>query len=748
MKRITVLIFAVVSLFFFASCGNKVISSLSGFVFIEDEPVSDALVILSNGLETVTDENGRYVFPGINPGFYTVTARATENSCFPFQIIQNVTVGSGGSGFKNLEMIPVPNEFKKWNITVVGLESNLTADTLFPAVSYKNDVSLNFLKRNENNGLSLECLTEDGWKTALSLKNKVFPQGIQNYLNISGLMNPSQTNILLILKKGHGWRSSPRYPENVFFEETFSTFELSKALKGTYFDALISVRPYSNLVETAYQMKDNCKYYVGFEGDFPDCFDNLSSLYEILPDENIQNIESFLEKVQQDFSDRFKPYEQEMLLEKKGIAFSIINSLWLEELASRFTSIVDSIELLLSDSDYNLPLKMDLSDTLVWQPLKFKFEDYIDLGDWVRKVRSIIDGTLSTEGYAVKSEEIGFTYDISNQLVNTLFQDCDYFLELLTLAIKDKFNCGYNSFYLKNGYKYDNKDFSNSSGIAFWYPVAVEGGLWNVFGKEFYDKLKFSERTNWTAFLKRLLSIDVLPSQVLLRKEHDGSIICNRELYNPNKALDTSGITLNLGFIEREYIDKVWLVVGDDVISKEKIISNGGVFEEDPNSFRIYYPVSLEDQGKTVKARVWLKGANTSEENYAYKVNRIPQGNGIAIFDSNGKTLLYAVPGSSCNITSSNYMRFEIRTDKSEFSADSTVKIKLISNDTSEEKTIELTKRSETAINDIWESSLIKGEDIAYLGEVYTVLEFSNQDGYVKSVNRCTSENWNISISE
>ncbi len=753
MRTLSVLLCIAISLFLFVSCGPKVSASLSGTVFIEGEALAGVTVCLSNGYSTVTDEQGRYTFQPVYPGFYTITASATENGCFVFSCVKSITVGSSDSNPSNLDLKPVRNEVKEWNITVIGLEDTLDPEALFSDTPFSTDLSLNFLKRNTEGTISLICQTDSGWKTALTLKTKNFPEGIKNYLNVSKEMNPAENEILIILKKGHGWRASARlpegrYPEDVFFEETFSTFELSKALENFHFETIISVRPYSNLVETAYQLKNNCEYYAGFEGSFPDCFGNLSSITVPITDGLSKDMPDYLNRLRDDFSTRLESYVPEMNQKKKGVAFSVIRSDLLEELAFRFSVLVDSLELLLSDMTLNMSLKMDLANTLVWQPLRFEFEDYIDLGDWVSKIKSILDGSLYDDGYAVKSREIGFEYDLNNRLVKTLIEDCDFLLENISRTVTHKFHKGYSTYYTENGFRYANKNYLNSSGIGFWYPVAVEGGLWNVFGKEFYDKLDFSKRTKWTSFLKRLLSVDILPSQVLMKKDLSGNVECDRDLYDPNSSLVTSGITLNLGFIDKSAIDKVWLVLGDIPISMEKVEAGGGAFEEDQNSYRIYYPITLEDQGKIVKARIWMKGAENSEENYAYKINDLPSGNGIAIFSASGSTLLYAVPGSTCKITPDNSLRFEIVTGKHEFSADSSVKIRMLSMDTGVEKVIVLENKSETDSSYIWSSELIKGEDIAYLGSMRTVLEFSNQDGYIKSVNEFGKENWVINISE
>jgi Fe(3+) dicitrate transport protein len=109
-------IFAILPLFFSVFFADAQTVALSGFISYENQPVNGATVLLQHtNRAVVTDENGKFHFPGLAPGEYILQV----SSIGFFTVVKTITVGN-----KNIHIgVPLSIDIKNMDsVTIASME--------------------------------------------------------------------------------------------------------------------------------------------------------------------------------------------------------------------------------------------------------------------------------------------------------------------------------------------------------------------------------------------------------------------------------------------------------------------------------------------------------------------------------------------------------------------------------------------------------------------------------------------------
>lgn len=657
MKRLIGSVFLVlVFVFSLTNCTVISLYALEGQVHLFGESVPNAVVSVWNLLnpevrkELLTDSEGYFRLDGLSAGEWGIQAEYIEPDYLRFTYEGTFTAQAGL--FKELPLDVVPFEERSWNLTVLSFSDSLTEAELAAYFAPIHSIELTFLQKNLSGGLESYYLSENQIRPFYRPFAPDFSEGVKKALEVSLKAFPAEKTILYVIDDAHGWRLDARsdYPEDVFYDQTTSILEFDEMLEGQRMDLLLSTGSYSGLLENLFQVKDHFDTSVLFEGLSPANYPELGLLFARLKAFPSPDALAFAEDSYTFFCASLAAMEEDLIREQNGMGCSVIDMNRLEALSSSLKKVFDQLTLLLTEASLKEAVKKDLGFTLDWNTLAFDFCDYKDAHSWLTVLKNCLNGSLFTNDYKVKSREDGYVYDLQEPMLQQLLQFIDEAEDRLREAVLWNNHYGFCEDIVENGKKMGKKNMSQMSGISFWYPLSVKGGLWNVYGKEKYDRLSFSQETGWTVFLNRLMSVDQLPAKQLLQLDRTGDVITGS--YQPNKPLDSSGATINFGFLDREAIDRFWMLLGEEYLTEQTLIENGGLCYEDESSIRCYLPVGVSDTGKSVGARILLRGKEEPVDfDYGF-ILPVMRGKNLIVADQHGNGLLQVSPGNELFISS------------------------------------------------------------------------------------------------
>lgn len=663
------------SIVFFVTCTVTPRAGLQGEVSLYGEQVENATVTIWNLAEpslrfnSLSDLQGKYVFSANLIGVWGIQVWYQNLGGLLFTAESSFTAGV--TAVLDLFLDVLPQEKTPWNLVVLSFSEPMQAGEILEFFTPWEALQFTFLQKNASDEFESWYLQQGELKSFYTPATASYQTAVQNALDIALKAFPSDYTALLVLEDSHGWRNGSRqaysadtaidYPDNVFYDKTTSALEFDRLLEGKEMDVLLELGSYGALLESLYQVKEHFEFSVALEGVSPRRFENLGiplkRLFEETPLDAITYSEFFYNYV----TEYLHTFENALILEKNGMGCSIIEMNKLSALSLSVKRVIDQLTLLLIDAKFKENIRKDLGFTLDWQTLAFDYKDYKDLNSWLMVLKRLLNGELAGQNYRVKSKEDGFQYNSADKMVVQLLGFIELALLDIDQAVRKQNAFGFKEDFIENAKKFGYSNYSQIKGLSFWYPISVKGGLWNVFGKEKYDRLLFSADTGWADFLNRLLSIDTLPSQQLLTIDEDGSPIY--ENYQPKMPLSLTGATVNLGFIDRESIDKVWMVKGEEYFTEQMVRENGGEFVEDESSFRSYYPIGIQDIGKRIGARVLLKGKDEPLDfDFGTILPRI-KGRFVFVTDSNGNGLLQAAAGNEVFLSLNHQFVIEAQVD-------------------------------------------------------------------------------------
>jgi hypothetical protein len=652
------------------------------------------------------------------------------------------TSGSVESLVLPLEVVPF--SAREWNIVVYSSCETKTSTEIIDYFTPTEALELTFFQENEAKTFESFHISEGQIRPFYRSLALSFEESFRNALDIAVNAFPAKKTLLFVLEDAHGWRTDIRdeYPENVFYDRTTSILEFDALLASKTMDLLISMGSYGGLIENLYQVADHFRLAVSFEGRSPSQLSGIGALLASLSGSLDISVEDFANDAYAFFCSALQSLEPQLIEEESGMGCSVVEMSSLPVLADSLVNVFDQLTLVLTDMEFKEALKKDLGFTLDWNTLAFQYPDYKDLDSWLTILKTSLNGQLYSQNYRVKSREDGYSYDILKPMVVQLLQLIDNSLEYLDQAVLSCSAYGYKEDLQENGRKLGKTNNQQMKGIGFWYPIAVRGGLWNVYGKEKYDRLRFSEETEWTVFLNRLLSVDQLPAKQILMVDEFGTPV--RGIYSPGKELYFSGGTVNIGFLDREAIDKVWVLFGDDYLTDQTLTDKGGSFIEDESSFRCFIPVGTADAGKRIGARVLLKGKEDPVDFDFGSILPLVKGKNLYVTDANGNGLLGVPVGNEVYISPFHYLIVEAEVEESVYQSSYRSFITFEGNSGSIEYPMEEVYRYNGRV--LLRSEPISAENALPSNEIKTWVSITSSDTSCETVNRYSAENWIIHI--
>lgn len=664
MKRLIGGVFLVlVLLFSLTNCTVISLYTLEGRVSLIGESVPEAVVSvwsLSNPekrKETLTDNDGRFRFDGISVGEWGIRAEYAEPDYLRFTY--EATFAAQAGLFQTLALDVVPFEERPWNLTVLSFSDPMTEAELAQYFEPFRYFELTFLQKSDAGRLESFYLSEGEIRPFYRPVTPNFSEGAKKALKVAMEAFPAEKSVLYVIDDGHGWRTGARgpYPEDVFYDKTTSILEFDAMLEDLRMDVLLSTGPYGGLLENLYQVRDHFKTAVAFEGLSPTTYPELGGLFSRLRSLPPPDALAFAEAACAFFCDAAASLEEDLIAAQSGMGCSVIDLSELEGLGSSLKKVFDQLTLLLTEASLKEAVKKDLGFTLDWNTLAFDYPDYKDVRSWLTVLKHCIDGALYAGDYRVKSREDGYVYDLQEPMLQQLFEYIDEAEDRVDRAVLLNQHYGFCEDLIENGKKVGKKNTAQMGGLSFWYPLSVKGGLWNVYGKDKYDRLSFSQKTGWTTFLNRLMSVDQLPAKQLLLLDREGDVVARD--FQPGKPLESSGATINFGFLDREAIDRFWMVFGEEHLTEQIIEERGGLCFEDESSIRCYLPVRVTDAGKRVGARILLRGKE-EPVNFDYgSILPVLKGKSLVVTDQHGNGLLQVSPGNELYISTKHYVVIE-----------------------------------------------------------------------------------------
>ncbi len=664
MKRLIGGVFLVL-MFVFSLTNCTVISlyTLEGKVSLLGESVPNIIVTAWNlaspevRKESLTDSEGFFRLEGLSVGDWGIKAEYAEPHYLAFSYEGTFTANAGF--FKELPLEVVPFDDRPWNLTVLSFSDPMTEAELAVYFAPIHSIEMVFMQKNDSGNFESYYLAEDTVRPFYRPFAPDFSEGVKKALEVTSKAFPSENMVLYLIDDAHGWRLDARgtYPEDVFYDQTTSILEFDGMLEGRKMDLLLSAGSYGGLLENLFQVKDHFDTAVVFEGLSPTGYPELGLLFSCLKNLPTPDVMTFAEESYDFFCAAMAGMEEDLIQEQKGMGCSVIEMYRLESLSLSLKKVFDQLTLLLTEAFLKEAVKKDLGFTLDWNTLAFDYCDYKDAHSWLTVLKNCLNGSLFTDNYKVKSREEGYVYDLQEPMLQQLLGFISEAEERLREAVLRNDHYGFCEDILENGKKMGKKNTAQMKGLSFWYPLSVKGGLWNVYGKDKYDRLAFAQETGWTAFLNRLMSVDQLPAKQLLKLDRGGNVVNGS--YQPDRPLDSSGATINFGFLDREAIDRFWMVLGEEYLTEQTIAEKGGLCFEDESSIRCYLPVRVSDASKQIGARVLLLGKEEPVDfNYGFLLP-IMRGRNLIITDHRGNGLLQVPPGNELYISPTHYVIIE-----------------------------------------------------------------------------------------
>ena len=746
-----VLLFFAISLvfLFLVSCYPVTYGSIEGYARIQAEGIADVMLLVTSlgipeqKLQVQSDANGFFQVTGLRSGNWSVQASYTSPGNLLFTANATISVAAEGPFFLELELHPQPFSDTTWALAILSQDDLSALEGWASIFAPYPTFPVTVMRKTAEEGVEGYYWNEGQWKQMCVLQQGDWEERTAKFLALSREVFPSDRHALLLQERGFGWRSA--YPESVFYEKTTSALEYDRIFEGLQFDVLYALGSYSTLLETLYQWKDHFTTVVGFQSEAIDLHTTFAEGLAPLTSQSPLAASSVANHFFQASLPVLQARQGQLEQEQKGLGMSVVQMASLQSLADAFLLMVGDLEFLLSEADVSRFLRMDLGYTFEWQTLQYDFSDYKDMGAWAHVLEELLDGKLVRNGFCVYSNDEGFSYDSANPNIQQALQHASQFGDALEQTVINHFQVGFSADIQKTEGKWGFRNYANATGIGFWYPVGVRGGLWNVFGKENYDRLAFSAFSGWPVFLNRLLSVQDLPSEVRVRIGSQGQLV-SQAAFDPTQPLEGSGAAFFAGFIDRQAIDRIWMKLGESYFSEMTLAEEGGAYFEDESSIRMFLPVSANDFGKAVGGRVLLVGKEEPVEFTTGMVLPPARGHLLMILDEEHNGLLDVQPGHSCSVSLEHLLEFEARMQEGADPLLLDVQAVVYDQTGCPILHVPLAFQQVFQGQQIWKSTSLSARDVAASGVFRTELWVSQKGTQSESWNQATAQNWVIEI--